>query len=208
MISNYTELKTEVADWSHRNDLTDKMDTFCILCESMINYGYERHGLNIPGLRSKEMEKRLSVSFDNTYYSLPSDYIDMIALELEYAGARRPLRQVSPQILDITYSFATGIPRAYTIQGGEIEFRPGIDPTAPYTGELRYVAAVPTLTSTATNSVLTALPSLYLAGMMLQVGVFLEDEDMINLWAAAFNSAVKGANKTSGKYVLPQVRFA
>ena len=36
-IATYTELKTEVADWAHRSDLTAKMDSFCILAEALID---------------------------------------------------------------------------------------------------------------------------------------------------------------------------
>lgn len=208
MITDYITLKDEVVEFSHRADLTARMDTFCQLAEAMINYGYEYNGRVIPGLRNKDMEKRTSQTFSSTFHALPDDFVELIALEVEISGKRRPLRQVSPQILDDTYAGASGAPRAYTIQGGEIEFRPAIDATAPYTGEIRYIAEVPTLVSNSTNNVLSNLPHLYLAAMLYQVGVFTDDSDMVGLWASAFNSAIRGANKTKGKYVLPRVRVA
>jgi len=196
MITSYTQLKTEVADWSHRTDLTSKMDTFCQLAEGMIN----------RELRSQEMEKRLSQSFDATFFDLPSDYIALKALEIEYHGRRNPIRQISPQLLDSTYSTATGPPKAYTLQANQIEFRPGIDATSPYTGELIYYALVPTLTSNSTNDVLDKWPMIYLAGMMLQLNIFAQDEEQSTLWNDAFNTQVDNANKSKGSYVLPQVR--
>ncbi len=208
-ISTYTNLKQEVEDWSHRTDLTSKMDTFCQFAEQIINYGYERGGRVIQGLRSKEMEKRESQSFNATFFPLPTDYIEMIALEVEYSGRRNPLRQVSPQILDSTYSLSNGSnPRAYTIQNSQIEFRPGIDASAPYTGELTYYAEVPTLTSNSTNDVLSATPMIYLGGMMLALSLYAQDEEQTDVWFGMLNSAMKGANKNKGKYVLPQVRIA
>lgn len=208
MITNYTQLKTEVADFAHRSDLTSKMDTFCQLAEGIINYGFELNGKPIPGLRSQEMEKRAAQSFDATFYDLPSDYIEMIALEVEYHGRRNPLRQVSPQILDTSYSTATGSPRAYTIHAGEIEFRPGIEAASPYTGELTYYYQVPTLTSNATNDVLTKQPMIYLAAMMLQLNIYTHDEEQTEVWFSALLSMIKGANKSTGNYVLPSVRMA
>ena len=195
MITNYTQLKNEVADFAHRDDLTSKMDTFCQLAEGMIN----------RELRSQEMTKRASQSFNATFYALPSDYLELIALEVEYHGRRNPLRQVSPQILDSTYSASTGVPRAYTIHGNEIEFRPGIDAASPYTGELLYYYEVPTLTSNSTNDVLTKWPMIYLAGMMIQLNIYLHDDEQTNVWITAFETQVKNANRTSGRYVLPKV---
>jgi hypothetical protein len=205
MITNYTELKQEVADFAHRDDLTSKMDTFCQLAESVINNGYEHpSGKKIPGLRSLEMEKRSAQTFDATFFDLPSDYLEMKAVEVEFSGRRNPLRQVSPQILDSTYSTASGNPRAYSIHAGQIEFRPGIEATAPYTGELIYYAAVPTLTSASSNDVLTAYPHIYLAGMLLFLNIYLQDDEQAGIWISALNSGIRGANG-KGRYVLPKV---
>ena len=198
MITNYTQLKNEVEDFSHRDDLTSKMDTFCQLAEGMIN----------RDLRTQEMEKRSAQSFNATFFSLPSDYLELKALEIEHGGRRNPLRQVSPQILDKTYSLTTGVPRAYTIQAGQIEFRPGIEATDPYTGELTYYAQVPTLTSNSTNDVLDKWPMIYLSGMMIQLNIYLHDDEQTALWVNAFNTQVKNANKTAGSYVLPRVEVA
>ncbi len=195
MITSYTQLKNEVADFAHRSDLTSKMDTFCQLAEGMIN----------RELRCLEMEKRSAESFNATFYDLPADYLELKALEIEYGGRRNPLRQVSPQILDSTYSVTTGSPRAYSIHAGQIEFRPGIEATDPYTGELLYYASVPTLTSNSTNDVLTKWPMVYLAGMLIQLYIYLHDEEQTNVWIQAFETQVKNANKSSGRYVLPKV---
>lgn len=205
MITNYTELKTEVADFAHRIDITPKMDTFCQLAEDIINNGYEHpSGKKIPGLRSLEMEKRAAQSFNATFYALPSDYLEMIALEMEYHGRRNPLRQVSPQILDQTYSVSTGSPRAYTIRANEIEFRPGVEASSPYTGELTYFYKVPTLTSNSTNDVLDKQPMIYLNAMMLILNVYLHDEEQRDVWFGLLNGSIRGANG-KGRYVLPKV---
>lgn len=195
MITNYTDLKAEVESFSHRDDLTSKMDVFVQLAEGMIN----------RELRNQEMEKRLSQSFNATFFDLPTDYLEMKALEVEYHGRRNPLRQVSPQILDRSYSVATGPPKAYTINSGQIEFRPGIEASSPYTGEIIYYAQVPSLTSNSTNDVLTKWPMIYLAGMMLQLNVWAHDDEQIAIWENAFNTQVNNANKTAGTYVLPMV---
>ena len=205
-ISTYAELKTEVADWAHRSDLTAKMDTFCQFAEQIINNGFELNGRTVGGLRSKEMVKRSSQSFNATFFALPSDYLEMIALEIEYSGGRVPIRQVSQQILDSTYSTATGNPRAFSIIGDEIEFRPGIDAASPYTGEITYYAAVPTLVTNSTNNILSATPMVYLAAMLLAVAIYLQDDEMAATWFNTLASYTKGANKTAGQNVLPTIQ--
>jgi len=204
-INQRTDLDSYVTVMAHRDDLATYMDNFVQLTETMINYGFEYGGIQSEGLRTKEMEARLAVSFNATFYDLPADYIELIALEVEYHGRRNPLRQVSPQILDGTYSTATGPPKAYTIQGGELEFRPGIDPASPYTGELRYYAQPQSLLTHSANWVMTEHPNIYVYGMLFQIALFADDEEGREVWFSSFASSINGANKTAGNYVLPRV---
>jgi len=199
-ISTYTELKTEVAEWSHRSNLTAKMDTFCILAESVIN----------KDLRTLDMEKRLAVTFDDAFYDIPADYMEMRAIQIEDDGARVPIKAYSPQQLDAIYSRAQGTAAGYAIHGGQIELRPAPSVTATVDGEISYYARVPTLTGTATNDILTKFPMIYLSAMMLQVNLFLQDDEEMTKWADVYNSQIKQANKSAqgGRYVLPQVQVA
>ena len=194
-ISTYTELKTEVADFAHRSDLTSKMDTFCLLAESLIN----------KDLRTSEMEKRLAVTFTDAYYDLPTDYMSMRSLHIELDGARCPIKLISPQQLDARYSRATGNPGAFSIHGGQIEMRPA---PSSIDGSISYYARVPTLTGTSTNDILTYYPMIYLSAMMIQVYVYLQDKDELSTWAEAYNSQILQANKQGGRYLLPQVAIA
>ena len=199
-ISTYTELKTEVADFSHRTDLTAKMDTFCILAEAVID----------KDLRTLDMEKRLEVIFYDPVYALPTDYLSMRAIHLVDDGARVPIKSYSPQQLDALYSRATGTAAGFSIHGGEMELRPGPSVTATVDGEISYYARVPTLTTNATNDILTKFPLIYLSTMMLQVYLYLQDDEELKKWSEVYNSQMKQANKSaqSGRYVLPQVQVA
>jgi len=194
---NYTELQQEVQDFAHRTDLSSKMDTFVLLAESIIN----------KELRVTEQETILPVSFDTTYFDLPTDFLEMRAMHIELAGARVPLKQLSPQQLDAQYSRATGKPRAYAMHGGQFEFRPGIDGGDPYPGEITYFAKVPSLIDNASTDVLTNYPMIYLAAMMIQVYIYVQDQEQLNVWLTAFSTEIAVANKTAlaGRYVLPTI---
>ena len=199
-ISTYTELKSEVADFSHRTDLTAKMDVFCVLAEAVIN----------KDLRTLDMETILSVTFNDAFYDLPANYMEIRAIHLENDGARVPILSLTPQQLDAMYSRATGTAAAFAIHGGQIELRPEPSATSTVDGEISYYKRVDTLTSNATNDILTKFPMIYLSAMMLQVYLYLQDDEELNKWANVFQTQIKAANKSAqgGRYNLPQVRVA
>ena len=197
-IATYTELKTEVADWAHRSDLTAKMDTFCKLAEAVIN----------KDLRVHEMEEILDVTFTDTFYDLPADYLELRAIHIENSGARVPIKSYSPQQLDRLYSRATGTANGFAIQGGQIELRPAPSATSTVDGAITYFTKVDTLTSNPTNDILTAYPMIYLSAMMIQVYLYLQDDAELAKWSEAYNSQIQQANKSSqaGRYNVPQVQ--
>jgi len=199
-ISTYTELKTETADFAHRSDLTTKMDTFCILAEAVIN----------KDLRTLDMETILSVTFDDAFYDLPADYMEIRAIHIENDGARVPIKSYTPQQLDAMYSRATGTASGFSIHGGQMELRPAPSVTDTVDGEITYYKRVTTLTGTATNDILTKFPMIYLSAMMLQVYLYLQDDEELSKWSDVYNSQVKQANKSAqgGRYNNPQVQCA
>lgn len=200
---NYTELKAEVKDWAHRTDLDLKMDIFTELAEAVIN----------KDLRTREMEVRLPVTFTDTFYDLPADYMEMRALHMEIRGARDPLQQFTPQQLDRMYSRSNSSPRGYTIQGGQIEFRPGIDSTAippvTYDGEITYYKRVDTLITNPTTDILTTYPLMYLAAMLIQVYLYIQDDAEMGKWGTIYEAQIAAANKSAegGRYVTPSVKL-
>ena len=201
MALTYTSLKSEVADWSHRSDLTAKMDIFTELAEAVIN----------KDLRALDMEKELiDVSFTDSYYDLPADYLEMRSLYLTISGARRAIELLPPKVLDQRYNFATGSPCAYTVKAGQIEFRPGIEASSPYVGSYTYFARVPSLVTNATNTILTKFPMVYLSAMMTQVYLYLQDDEEMAKWVSIYDNQVSMANKSAGggRYNLPSVRSA
>ena len=64
-ITTYSELKTAIADFLARDDLTNEIDTFIDLAESRISRELET--------RSQDTRTTLTTTADNAYVSLPSD---------------------------------------------------------------------------------------------------------------------------------------
>jgi len=64
-ISTYAELKTSIANFLARDDLTNEIDDFIDLAESRISRELET--------RSQDTRTTLTTTADNAYVSLPSD---------------------------------------------------------------------------------------------------------------------------------------
>ena len=65
-ISTYAELKTAVADFLNRDDLTASIDTFIDLAESNLN----------RDVRHWRMQIRSTLAISSQYTTLPSDWLE------------------------------------------------------------------------------------------------------------------------------------
>lgn len=182
-ITTYTELKSAVADWLLRDDLTAVLPSFISLAEA---------GLNRQA-RHWRMEKRSTATLDSQYSALPADFLQPIRLSLT-SGTTFELELASQaDIVDMRSLAAnsTGRPRYYALTAGEIEVFP--TPGDNYTLELAYVARVPALSdSNADNWLLTYYPDAYLYGTLLQAAPYLKDDERVGLWKSMYDGAVAG----------------
>ena len=86
----YDELKTNIANFLNRSDLTDQLDFFIDATESEFN----------RRLRNKDMVKRATATADGQYMSLPTDWLEAINIEIT-SNDFRPLFQQSLESLDV-----------------------------------------------------------------------------------------------------------
>ena len=182
-ITTYTELKSAVADWLLRDDLTAVLPSFISLAEA---------GLNRQA-RHWRMEKRSTATLDSQYSALPADFMQPIRLSLT-SGTTFELELASQaDIVDMRSLAAnnTGRPRYYALTAGEIEVFP--TPGDNYTLEMAYVARPPALgDSNADNWLLTYYPDAYLYGTLLQAAPYLKDDERVGLWKSMYDGAVAG----------------
>lgn len=182
-ISNYSELKSTVADWLNRADLTSVIPSFIALAESQFNRD-ER-------LRTRDSMVRATASFDQQYEALPADYLEMANIQINGQIPFGKLQFVSLQQID-SYkdSYMTnGVPKYYTIVGNQIELLP--TPGATYQAEMVYFAKIPALSDTnPTNWLLTKHPDVYLYGTLIQSAPYLKDDDRMATWINLYERAV------------------
>ena len=133
----YDELKTQIADFLNRSDLTSKLDFFIDATEGELN----------RRLRTKDMVVRANAVADGQYLSLPSDWLEAINIEIT-SGDFTPLLQQSIESLDV-YRKAndnnSGQPVFFSIVDKTLELAP--TPDTNYTLQLTYYASIAALSS-------------------------------------------------------------
>ena len=184
-LANFTELKTEIANFLNRDDLTSIIPTFIRLAEARMNRDF----------RHWRMEKRVTATLDTQFTSLPSDFIAPIRLTLNTADTKILELAGNNEIGGIRADAlnSTGEPSYYAIVDGAIEVYPS--PDASYTLELLYYGTIDGLNdSNTTNWVITNYPDLYLYATLLQSAPYLMEDERIGVWASYYSNAVETLN--------------
>jgi len=180
----YDEIKTNVANFLNRSDLTSQLDTFIDLTESDIN----------KKIKHQQMMKRAVATADSTskYMQLPGDWISAINVELN-TTEHNVLMQQSVESLDIkrmSINNTSGRPEYFAITDDAIELCP--TPDKSYELQLTYYADVPALSSTnAENFVSKSYPDIYIYGCCKHASIFLMEDDRIQLFQSLFDKALE-----------------
>ena len=184
-ITTYTELKTSIADWLNRTDLTSVIPDFITFAEHRMN----------GDVRIKEMEGRqtAAASTSSRYLALPTRFLEMKRLQLNTSPVHI-LQFVPHQQIEDYYRSGPDEPDYYTIIGSEIEF--DTTPDSAYTVEMSLWVQCDALSgSVSTNAILTNYPNIYLYASMLEAEIYLQNDSRAALWAQKYMDAVDKANK-------------
>ena len=189
-ISNYTELKTAVANWLDRDDLTDRIPEFIALAEARFN--------RVLRLRSMETKQTASTVAAQRNYALPTNYIQMRNFQLN-TSPLTTLSYVTPEIYDRLWGGSTsGTPKFYTILADEVSLGP--IPGSVMTVEMLFYKKFESLSSSvATNWLITNAPDIYLYGSMLEAEPFIMNDERVPLWAQALQQGVSDLQEQDNK---------
>lgn len=194
MITDYSTLKTAIANWLARADLTSAIPEFIQLAESRIN-------------RTLFVRERITesagTSSDGTI-ALPDDFDRIVSLRVLSGSAYRPLNAVTVD----KDTEATGLAYAYAVTGSTIHLV-GTD-EADY--KLTYHARIPALSDSASqNWLLTKEPGLYLYGALLEAAPYLKDDERAVLWAQQYRAVLDDLHMSDDRSrfgpATPQVDF-
>ena len=175
--STYSELKTEIANFLARDDLTSQIPSFITLAEARMS----------RELNSRTQEKRANATTvaGDGFISLPTDLRAVRNVQLN-TDPITVLQFHTPEFLSKEYSSSgTGKPKGYTIIGTELSIRP--TPDKAYTIEIIYGESIDNLSDTTTNNViLTRHPDAYLYGSLSNAYSFLMDEQRATTYDTLF----------------------
>ena len=189
-ITTYAELKSAVADFLNRDDLTNTIDTFIDMAEAQLN----------RDVRHWKMEQRSTAEIDDQYLTLPTDWLETIRLTMQDTvpyvlnlASRDQIEEYRLRGADVS-----GKPVYYSHIAGEIELYP--TPDATYDIEMLYTQKIDALSdSNTSNWLLTEAPDLYLYAVLMETAIYLRDDDRIAAYASMYQNKLAALNASSKK---------
>lgn len=195
-LSNYGELKTAIADWLERDDLTSTIPDFITLAESLFN-----QALRDPGMaHSDTVTVGLGGEAD-----LPSDWLETIYLT-NSATKKYTVELANPGEIMRLRRFRlknTGEPVFHTVVGRRLIVAP--PPASETTLQIRYYRQIPAHTGDLTaNWLLTDAPHLYLFGALRMAAPYLHDAARDQIMNATLTQMLAEASQGETKLTVSQ----
>jgi len=191
--ATYSDLKTSIAGYLARSDLTSQIPDFITFAENRLR----------RELRIRQMLKSVTtstVSGDSTV-ELPADFIeirDFVVL----TNPIQPLSYSSPSALsNDPRASEVGVPKSYTILANEFLLSP--PPDGIYTLRMLYFAAPAYLSSSnASNVFLNIAPDALLYAALIEAEPYLMNDARINTWGTMYDRAIASLAKSDeqGQY--------
>ncbi len=189
-LDTYDNLKSEIASFLNRDDLTANIDTFIDLAET-------RHARDLRIREMETVDTSITTVAGTQSYDLPTGY-----LELRYAMLQTSpytmLQYMSPADFFRVYNAGegSGMPVYYTIVGKKIYL--GHSPDSANVLELGFFQRATALSSSnTTNDILTNFPDLYLYGSLAETSPFLMQDERLAVWSSLYKEGVRTANESA-----------
>jgi hypothetical protein len=191
---DYDWLKSAVAGWLHRTDLTNMIPDFVMLAEKRINGMLES--------RQQDLGATLTTTANEPTVDLPRDLNSIHALSLPVYG---DVAYMDAQTFGKVYANqGTDVPRHYTIIGGALKLGPV--PDGVYSIQCVYRAGVPALADNAgTNWLIEQHAEIYLAATMCEALIYIGNAEKLAMWEGKYTAAVAALNSTDWKAAGPMV---
>lgn len=180
---DYDWLKSSIAKWAHRTNLTDVIPDFVMMAEKRINDDLEA--------TAQEGIVEMTTVKGQQYLAAPSDLADIRSLTVTGVGSLAYLLQ--DQFADLYAHGHSGAPLHYTVVGAQILFGP--IPDSEYIVKCYARLRVPALADAAgTNWLIIQRPDVYLAASMVNAMVYMKDLPGQQQWEAAYQTAMTSLN--------------
>jgi hypothetical protein len=162
----YADLKTSVAAWLARDDLTAQLDDMVTLFEACAN----------RKLRVRQMQATTTLVPTNGAVSLPADFLSYVRVTDIATARNTDLDYLNPSEFQREWpTIPSGQPRSFTIEASTLT----IAPTSSTNLQFVYYQKVPALSGTA-NWLYASHPDLYLWGTLTEGEAFNRNPDFPN----------------------------
>lgn len=195
-LATYTDLKTSIGDWLNRADLVGQIPDFIAMAEARFN----------REIRHNAMLKRQTTVATSDYVTLPSDWLEHVSITVAGdTSVSSPLTYLAnDEYYRVKLQGLTGAFRYYTIQENNILLLPATS-SGSTTLETIYYAKIPALSDLApSNWLLARAPDLYLYSSLLAAEAFLQNDERLQVWAAAADNVLGSLKLESERAKRPQ----
>jgi hypothetical protein len=184
-LSSYSELKSTVASYLARNDLTAVIPDFIRLAEERL-----RRDLRI---RQMLVVATAQTTGGDSTVGLPTDFLEMRDIHVNL----NPVVQLSYKAPNAFYSSGkstlSGKPTDYTVLAAEFQLAP--IPDAAYTLQMLYYAKPALLSdSNASNVFLANCPDALLYAALGEAEPYLMNDARLQTWAALYDRSITAIN--------------
>ena len=180
-LDTFSGLKTTIADYLNRDDLTSIIPSFISIAEAKFN----------RKLRVRQMVKRATATLDTAFFAFPSDFLQAKEFQLNTNPITylEFITEKQGDLLRQDSFIASGQPKYYTIVGTQLEVI--ATPDSSYTGELTYYGKIPALSdSNTSNWLLAYAPDLYLYGALVEATPYLKDDERLGTWSTLYTNSL------------------
>jgi hypothetical protein len=182
---SYSALKTTIANYLARSDLTSVIPDFIRLAEERLR----------RDIRSRQMlvVATASTTGGDSTVGLPTDFLEMRDIHLNTTPVTTLRYKAPNSFYETSRATESGKPQDYTILGSEMQLAPIPDTT--YTLQMLYYSK-PTLLgdSNASNVFLANYPDALLYGSLAEAEPYLMNDARVQTWAALYDRAITSIN--------------
>ena len=184
-LTDYSSLKTSVASYLARSDLTNQIPDFIRLAEERL----------ARDLRTRKMlvVARADTTASDSTVGLPTDFLEMRDMHLRTTPVQSLTYRSPNAFFAGSRTTDSGKPIDYTILASEIQFAPV--PDTAYSIQMLYYAKPQYLSDTnITNAFLANYPDALLYAALGEAEPYLMNDARLQTWAALYDRAITAIN--------------
>lgn len=173
-ITNYGELKTAIADWLDRSDLTDRIPDFVSFASTRIHYGSSQGTMMLQPIRVRAMEVEADLTPVAGRVTLPNDFLEARRV-LFLSDPAQVIELLAPELFwRMDAGLSTGRPGRATIEGGDLILSPAPDTSNDI--QLTYFTKFDAFVADSdTNWLLQNAPDVYLFAALVEASIYTRD---------------------------------